>query len=138
AATTPLRPTVTRFPARLIEPSTRPSMYRDSEPVTSPLITRDFPMVAWSAVEVATGRAIAGAGSLTAGALGTEAVGRSGSPGRGGVVMGWFVGFHMGKFLSFCFGINGQTRISVTNRNCTPLNMIRAVEISVYMEVSLT
>ena len=26
AATTPFRPTVTRFPARLIDPSTRPSM----------------------------------------------------------------------------------------------------------------
>src|SRR6185312_8725774 len=105
AATTPLRPTVTRLPARLMEPSTRPSMYRDSEPVTSPLITKDFPMVAWSAVEVATGRAIVGAGSLTAAAFWTGAVGRSGSPGRGGVVMGWFVGFHMGKFLPCSLGL---------------------------------
>src|SRR6185437_16096797 len=44
----PLRPTVTRFPGRLMVPSTRPSMYSDSEPVTSPLITRDLPMVACS------------------------------------------------------------------------------------------
>src|ERR1700692_4298400 len=53
AATTPLRPMVTRLPERLIDPSTLPSIYKDSEPVTSPLITSDLPIVAWSeAVEV--------------------------------------------------------------------------------------
>src|SRR5215471_13899189 len=66
ADTTPLRPTVTRLPERLMEPSTRPSMYSDSDPVTSPLITSDLPMVAWSAVLLllATGR---GAGADDAG-----------------------------------------------------------------------
>src|SRR5882724_754000 len=48
ADTTPLRPMVTRFPASLMEPSTRPSMYRASDPVTSPLMMSDFPMVACS------------------------------------------------------------------------------------------
>ena len=51
AATTPLRPMVTRLPERLIDPSTLPSIYKDSEPVTSPLITSDLPIVAWSEVE---------------------------------------------------------------------------------------
>src|ERR1700712_1585828 len=49
ADTCPLRPTVTRLPGRLIAPSTLPSMYNDSEPVTSPFTTRLLPMVAWSA-----------------------------------------------------------------------------------------
>src|SRR5437879_4948144 len=60
ADTTPLRPTVTRLPERLMEPSTRPSMYSDSDPVTSPLMTSDLPMVAWSAVLVVAGRGAAG------------------------------------------------------------------------------
>src|SRR5215831_21237628 len=86
AATTPLRPTVTRLPERLIDPSTRPSMYNDSEPVTSPLITSDLPIVAWSAVVVVTGRGAAGGSlALIAGALGVDVVGRSGSAGRPGV-----------------------------------------------------
>src|ERR1700677_130090 len=89
AATTPLRPMVTRLPERLIDPSTLPSIYKDSEPVTSPLITSDLPMVAWSevVVVVATGRGTAG-GSLTL-MLGAVVVvvglGRSGSAGRPGV-----------------------------------------------------
>jgi len=62
------------LPERLMEPSTRPSMYSDSDPVTSPLITSDLPMVAWSAVLLlATGRG-AGAGAGDAGS-GAEAVG---------------------------------------------------------------
>src|SRR6185437_17170092 len=61
----PLRPTVTRFPGRLMAPSTRPSMYSDSEPVTSPLITRDLPMVACSwLLTTALRGAAAGVGSL--------------------------------------------------------------------------
>jgi len=61
------------LPERLMEPSTRPSMYSDSDPVTSPLITSDLPMVAWSAVLLllATGR---GAGADDAGS-GAGAVG---------------------------------------------------------------
>ncbi len=50
AATWPLRPTVTRLPGRLIEPSTLPSMKSDSDPVTSPFTTSDLPMVARSPV----------------------------------------------------------------------------------------
>src|ERR1700693_6117192 len=81
AATTPLRPTVTRLPERLIEPSTRPSIYSDSEPVTSPLITRDLPIVAWSAVVVLMGRGVDGslAVEVMVGALGVDGVGRSAS-----------------------------------------------------------
>src|SRR5581483_2078010 len=88
AATTPFRPTVTRFPERLMEPSTRPSMYSDSEPVTSPLITRDLPMVAWSAVAVvaATGRDAGAVSAAVEGVVGVGIAGRSGSPGRPGVV----------------------------------------------------
>src|SRR5690242_14206821 len=46
AATTPCLPTVTRvaLPDKLIVPSTRPSMKSDSDPLTSPLMTRDLPM----------------------------------------------------------------------------------------------
>jgi len=61
-------------------------MYNDSEPVTSPLITSDLPIVAWSAVVVVTGRGAAGGSlALIAGALGVDVVGRSGSAGRAGV-----------------------------------------------------
>jgi hypothetical protein len=91
---------VTRLPERFIDPSTRPSIYKDSEPVTSPLITSDLPMVAWSDVVVVTGRE-AGAGSLEliidedegedpgpvpgAGAVGAvDMFGRSGWPGVAG------------------------------------------------------
>ena len=58
----------------------------DSDPVTSPLITSDLPIVAWSAVVVVTGRGGA-AGSVDAitGALGVDWVGLSGSAGRPGV-----------------------------------------------------
>src|SRR5579862_2067081 len=46
-------------------PSTRPSMYNDSEPVTSPLITSDLPMVACSwLLRTALRGAAAGVGSL--------------------------------------------------------------------------
>src|SRR5258708_26490601 len=90
---------VTRLPERLIDPSTRPLIYKDSEPVTSPLITSDLPIVAWSEVEVAvaTGRGIE-AGSLVlifvTGVVVAEALGRSGSAGRPDVA-GCFVGFHI-------------------------------------------
>src|SRR6202040_3428988 len=90
AATTPLRPMVTRLPERLIDPSTRPSIYKDSEPVTSPLITSDLPIVAWSEVEVvvvATGRGIEGAslGVIIGAVVPVVVLGRSGSAGRPGV-----------------------------------------------------
>src|SRR6202453_3757425 len=49
AETWPFRPTVTRLPGRLIAPATLPSMYNDSDPVTSPFTTRLLPIVAWSA-----------------------------------------------------------------------------------------
>jgi hypothetical protein len=80
AGTWPLRPTVTRFPGRLMVPSTLPSMNRDSEPESSPLMMRDLPMVACSpeavavAAPVAAGRAgAAGAGAsklVTGGVIG--------------------------------------------------------------------
>ena len=38
--TCPLRPIVTRLPGKLIVPLTFPSMYNDSEPITSPLTSR--------------------------------------------------------------------------------------------------
>src|SRR5208282_2879545 len=96
AATTPLRPIVTRLPERLIDPSTRPSMYKDSEPVTSPLITSDLPIVAWSEVVPTTGRGAAGGSLLgtTGAVVAVDALVRSGSAGRPGVA-GWFVGFHI-------------------------------------------
>src|SRR5579859_7235688 len=65
AWTWPLRPTVTRLPGRLTDPSTRPSIYSDSEPVTSPLMTSDFPMVACSVLlRTALRGAATGVGSL--------------------------------------------------------------------------
>src|SRR6185312_5720085 len=106
----PLRPTVTRFPGRLMAPSTRPSMYSDSEPVTSPLITRDLPMVACSwLLTTALRGAAAGVGSLEN--VGVVLItGFSGS----GVVVGLFVlgfgfglvvlaGFHI-QVIPFAFG----------------------------------
>src|SRR5207245_10857684 len=48
ACTPPLRPMVTRLSVRLMVPSIFPSMYSDSEPVTSPLITSERPIVACS------------------------------------------------------------------------------------------
>src|SRR5271155_5525151 len=48
AATSASRLTVTRLPGKLIVPSTLPSMYNDSEPITSPLICRLLPIVARS------------------------------------------------------------------------------------------
>ena len=72
AATWPLRPTVTRLPGRLIAPSTLPSMYSDSEPVTSPLTTRLLPIVACSA-----------AAAWAPGAAGREAAGSNPPPEAG-------------------------------------------------------
>ena len=43
------RLTVTRLSGELIAPSTLPSIYNDSEPMTSPLICRLLPIVAGSA-----------------------------------------------------------------------------------------
>src|SRR5260370_14460783 len=91
AATTPLRPMVTRLPERLIDPSTRPSIYKDSDPVTSPLITSDLPIVAWSEllVVVVTGRGIGGGSLLlileTGAVVAVDVLERSGSAGRPGV-----------------------------------------------------
>jgi len=45
AVTWALRPIVTLLPSRIIEPSTAPSTYSGPEPATSPLITRDLPMI---------------------------------------------------------------------------------------------
>src|ERR1700683_5444665 len=101
ADTWPLRPTVTRLPGRLIAPSTLPSMYNDSEPVTSPFTTRLLPIVALSAAagdagEVLEVRVLVGSW--------LEAVG---TDGRVGSVLGdceglpgWF-GFHICFVLPF-------------------------------------
>src|SRR5579863_8626829 len=48
APTCPLRPMVRRLPGKLIAPSTLPSIYKDSEPVISPLMNRLLPSVACS------------------------------------------------------------------------------------------
>jgi len=53
AVTAPLRPMLTRLPASEIDPSTRPSMNSDSEPVTSPLMVSDLPMLACSLLPAA-------------------------------------------------------------------------------------
>ena len=50
------RLTVTRLSGKLIAPSTLPSMYNDSEPITSPLICRLLPIVAGSAALGIRGR----------------------------------------------------------------------------------
>src|SRR5947209_11924868 len=102
AATWPFRPTVTRFPGSVIAPSTLPSIYSDSEPVSSPLITRLLPMVACSPVGIApaedaaagllVGRT-AGASNEAAGVAGVVA-GRVGSGVAGEVGPVWF-GFHI-------------------------------------------
>src|ERR1035441_5311678 len=104
AATAPLRPTVTRLPGRLIAPSTLPSMKSDSDPETSPLTTRDLPMVACSPDATAgedapPAAARAGPGSE---AVGVEAggAGRAGSGVEGEVGPVWF-GFHIISVVSF-------------------------------------
>ena len=74
AATCPLRPTVTRFPGRLMLPSTLPSMNSDSEPLISPLITSPLPMVAWSPVAVTGARPVPPSEAI-AGAAGREGSG---------------------------------------------------------------
>src|SRR5579859_2541178 len=101
AWTWPLRPTVTRLPGRLTEPSTRPSIYSDSEPVTSPLMTSDFPMVACSVLlRTALRGAATGVGSL--GRVGVLLItGFSGSAdfwfGFDGVVV--LAGFHISFYI---------------------------------------
>jgi hypothetical protein len=77
-------------------------------------MTRDFPIVAWSAVLVETGRgaelaagAVGVVVSVTAGAAGVNAAGRIGSLGFTGVVVGWLVGFHMGKNPFVNYGVRG-------------------------------
>src|SRR5579864_1392981 len=82
-------------------PSTRPSMYNDSEPVTSPLITSDLPMVACSwLLRSALRGAAAGVGSLKVGCV--LIVGFSGSGlifGLGlGLLLGELAGFHIAKY----------------------------------------
>src|SRR5579875_1088353 len=101
AATWPFRPTVTRLPGRLIAPSTLPSMYSDSDPVSSPLTTKLLPMVACSPVALAPGApAVVVRGASKPDPPVTGGVGRLGS-GVGGVALpGWF-GFHiLSNFLS--------------------------------------
>src|SRR6202044_292880 len=98
----PLRPTVTRLPGRLMAPSTLPSMYNDSEPVTSPWTTRLLPIVAWSAAagdagEVLEVRVVVGSWL----AAGTD--GRVGSVlGDCEGLPGWF-GFHISFVLPFVY-----------------------------------
>src|SRR5207302_9043389 len=48
AATTPFRPMVTRLSGILMLPSMRPSIYRDSEPLTSPFMVSERPIMACS------------------------------------------------------------------------------------------
>src|SRR5689334_4234700 len=97
----PLRPTVTRFPGRLMVPSTRPSMYSDSEPVTSPLITRDLPIVACSwLLTTALRGAAAGVGSLEK--VGVVLI--TGFSGSGVVVVGF--GFGLALWLGELAGFH--------------------------------
>src|SRR5271165_6312918 len=107
AATTPLRPTVTRLPGRLMEPSTRPSIYSDSEPVTSPLMTSDLPSVACSWV---LSDELDGRGGMTGSAGGVKE--RGGGSGVGvGAEVGVFVGFHMIDSKSFLHGSLGEAPV---------------------------
>src|SRR5665213_516615 len=99
AATWPLRPTVTRLPGRLMAPSILPSTKRDSEPVTSPLMTSDLPMVACSPLAAAAAGA-AGREASNEPGVETGGVGRAGSGVAGEEGPVWF-GFHMGRFCSF-------------------------------------
>jgi hypothetical protein len=57
------RLTVTRLSGELIAPSTLPSIYNDSEPMTSPLICRLLPIVAGSAAVGDGGEVLEGVGS---------------------------------------------------------------------------
>ena len=86
-------------------PSTRPSMYSDSDPVTSPLITRDLPMLAcsWLLVTTAARVVAAGAGSLPEGAVKVLAAGFADFSGSGVVgFVGELAGFHI-RFTPFDF-----------------------------------
>src|SRR5258708_4565128 len=96
AWTWPLRPTVTRLPGKLMAPSTRPSMYSDSEPVTSPLMTSDFPIVAcsWLLFRTVLRGVARGDGSLS-GLAGVLISGFSGSGTDLGLVFDELAGFHM-------------------------------------------
>src|SRR5215468_3942589 len=78
---------VTRCPARLMAPSTRPSMYRASEPVTSPLMISDFPIVAdsWLLITALRG---AGAGVGSAGMLLAVLIGGFSGSGAAGFGLG--------------------------------------------------
>src|SRR4051812_551282 len=96
---------VTRLPGSWMEPSTLPSIYSDSEPVTSPLITRLLPIVACSCV-FRTALRLAGAGVGSAAGAGREfsmagaALGFVWVGVAAGVLFGWFdaggfTGFHI-------------------------------------------
>jgi hypothetical protein len=94
AATFPFRPIVTRLPGSMIDPSTRPSIYSDSDPDTSPLITSDFPIVAWSEGDVAVCPLVTGRLGLASNVL-LLVAGRAGSGVTDAFVpAGWF-GFHI-------------------------------------------
>src|SRR5271163_5129082 len=85
ACTWPFRPIVTRLPSSVIEPSTLPSIYKDSDPVSSPLMIRLLPIVACSfgaavaLLAVTLVRLAAGVGSKT---------GAAGAAGRVGSLLG--------------------------------------------------
>jgi len=106
AATCPLRPTVTRFPGSVMVPSILPSMYSDSEPETSPLMTSDLPMVACSPAGATATAATEAEGRADSKLLGDGAEGRVGSGVEGVVGPAWF-GFHMGRLFPFRFTKNG-------------------------------
>src|SRR5271154_6026597 len=101
ADTCPLRPTVTRLPGKLMAPSTLPSMYNDSEPVTSPFTTRLLPIVAGSAAAGDAGEV------LEVRVVVDSWLAAAGTDGRVGSVLGdieglpgWF-GFHISLVLPF-------------------------------------
>src|SRR5271168_2946610 len=118
AETWPLRPTVTRLPGRLIAPSTLPSMYNDSEPVTSPLTTRLLPIVAWSAAAGDAGEV------LEVRVVVASWLAAAGTDGRVGSVLGddeglpgWF-GFHISVVLPFVsFWVQAPEQPGGTFRN---------------------
>ena len=81
------RLTVTRLSGKLIAPSTLPSMYNDSEPITSPLIYRLLPIVAGSAAVGDAGGVLEGVASLIAATDTDDNVGSSLDDSEG--VLGW-------------------------------------------------
>ena len=88
--TCPLRPIVTRLPGKLIVPLTLPSIYSDSEPITSPLTSRLLSIVAWAEVAgdalVEVGRMVIASGLAAMDPDGC--VGSMVGDGEGGT--GWF------------------------------------------------